>query len=507
MAYVDSSLLEDDQQNQQGGPSLGNSGAPNAAAPNAAPGTAPTASSQQKTPGNFANLNDYLRVNQPQQFGQQVAGKIGNEIDQGNQAVDQASDQFKQRVDANTVKDNNGLINQAVNDPTKVDAGAYGQLRDAQYSGPKSLADTQDLSSQVQGAAGTAVGKAGASQSEGGRFALLDSYFGRPNYSQGQKSLDNLLIQSDPGSQQAFQGVQQRAQDLSSKTNALNPSLQAYAGQGAQQTADTRKAARGAVGIDDQGNLSSSGPLQTLYSQAQQRAQDLGTKNSAAYQSELDAAKQNRYALDPAFLKAMGLDPSTQPGFNAGNYLSDNRQAQVDASKASGYGTNNDYLDYLSNAPQGQNALGVDAGKYLAPTLAPTAEQSLTSDEASRGRALEALSGTHSQFANFDQAGQAEANPFTFNKQGYLNEIGTNQAALNAEVAAQDKTKGQNYANWVAAHPWSPTDSGIAPGTNGGQDWAVKNFNDQYAQYLGQQKTADTNKQAILDKYLKGVGA
>lgn len=256
MAYVDSNLLEDEQ--EQGGPTVGASSAPQATAGAPAPGgSAP----KQKTPGNFANLSEYLRVNQPQQFGQQIAGKIGTEIDAGNQVVDDTGTEFRSRVDANTVRDTGGLSQKIQTDPVGVDEAAFEKIRDAQYGGPSGLSDTQDLQSRVFGVADSSINKAKATGTESGRFALLDSYFGKPQYSQGQKTLDNLLIQNDPTSQQAFSEMRSRAAQLGDRTKALNPELQQYAGKGAADTTEARNTARTNLGIDDRGILKDSGAL------------------------------------------------------------------------------------------------------------------------------------------------------------------------------------------------------------------------------------------------------
>lgn len=262
-------------------------------------------------PKQFADLGEYLRVNQPQEFGQQLAGKIGQDIDQGQQTLQDASNQFGERVDAATIRDNQGLIDQVSTAPELIDPDQFATLRDAQYQGPRSLAETPDLYNQVQGASGSAVGKAQASGSEAGRFALLDNYFGRPEYSQGQKSLDNLLVQADPNSQQAFDQMRANAKQLQDSTNQAGVDLNARAGQARQQTQDTRQAARGALGIDDVGQLTGSGAIQSSLApvderltQQQQRLSQI--QDIMGQYGDSTAASQ----LTPEMLELLGIDPA-----------------------------------------------------------------------------------------------------------------------------------------------------------------------------------------------------
>lgn len=245
MPYVQ----DEGEEQLEGGAAVPGSGIGNA--PQANKGqNAPT----QKTPGRFADLSEYLRVNAPQNFGGQVAGKIGDDISKGQQVLDTSKSEFQNRVNANTVKDSQGLIEKVGTAPEDIKDEDYAKLKDATYTGPQKFSDTQDLYNQTQGATGSAVGKAKASKTEGGRFALLDNYFNRPTYTHGQKSLDNLLIQNDKNSQQAFDQMRQNAATLEQNTQNAGAELGQYGAMGAKQTADTRRSSRDALGIDDAGN-------------------------------------------------------------------------------------------------------------------------------------------------------------------------------------------------------------------------------------------------------------
>ncbi len=202
--------------------------------------------------------------------------------------------------------------------PQDINVDEFSKLRDAEYKGPNSLSDTADLYNQVQGSAGSAVGKANASKTEGGRFALLDNYFGKPSYSQGQKSLDNLLVQNDPNSQQAFDQMRTNANALQNNVNQAGVDLGNYGVQGKAQTEQTKNAARSAIGIDEAGNQVEGGALsgaktglQSAYEQrlAQQKAQE-------------DAYRAALSQRDFAGTQGLGLE-NNGPLYNLdlGNYL------------------------------------------------------------------------------------------------------------------------------------------------------------------------------------------
>lgn len=377
MAFVDDTLLEDEQ--ESGGPSSGASAVAGGGNAPASAG-APAASPKQKTPGNFANLSEYLRVNQPLNFGQQVAGKVGGEIDAGNEAVDDAEKQFKERVEGNTIRDTQGLTQKLSQDPASIDKDAFAQIRDASYKGPRSLADTQDLSSRVLGAAGTATGKAAASGTESGRFALLDSYFKKPEYSQGQKTLDNLLIQNDPNSQQAFSEIRNRAGQLSDKTKNLDPALAQFGAQGNQTTLDTRAGARAGIGIDDTGNLTGGGAIGNARGGIDSRYGSESKRIADELAMAQGVAGKNKYGLSPEFLEAMGVQGLTR-----------------------GY--------------------GVDAMKYLSPNSI-TKENAVSSDDAARLRALESLGGADSYLNENGEFGTSDATKgYSFNKDAYGKQV------------------------------------------------------------------------------------
>lgn len=353
MAYVDNSSEEQEAPSGQPAPQSpvipgggsGDSGGPSADARSSG------APAQPKLPANhFPDIANYLAVNAPQGFGSQVAGKVSNDITKGQQTLDSAEGQFKQLSDQGVVKDNQGLIGQVAGNPQSIDANAYQALTNAKYTGPSSLSDSQSLYNQVQGQTQGAVDKANASKTEGGRFALLDNYFSNPNYSQGQKSLDNLLIQNDPASQQAFAQVQQNATGLQQNANQANIDLANYANQNAATTANTNSSARAALGIDAAGNATGTGAFGDITNQlnaalpaanAQQQADDAAIRQAFASNNFANLTPAQRTSIGGALGADQnsidsyyGVDPSkfiSDPTLNLSSVVTPDQQARYNA--------------------------------------------------------------------------------------------------------------------------------------------------------------------------------
>jgi hypothetical protein len=336
MPYIDS--LEDQNKEEQQGetPQISPGSAVFGAGKNFS--NAETAQADaKKAGGQFADLNEYLRVNAPQGFGSQLAGKVDTDVKAAGDTLDQTGQEFKNRVDASTVQQDKDLVNQATgenaadfasnNDNVK----AFQKQSNAEYKGPGSFEDTNDLFGKASGAAQTAAGKAKAVSTEPGRFALLDNYFGRPDYSRGQKSLDNLIAQNDPNAQQAFQQMQKDADAVGQQAKGQGGELNSYAAQGNATTAATRTAARGALGIDENGNVigdqnggPNAGAIGSLYHNVNSRTQD----QQAAYDKDTQdiqkaVAARNLATLTPEEKQMLGLDfPTDLYAIDPSQYLS-----------------------------------------------------------------------------------------------------------------------------------------------------------------------------------------
>jgi hypothetical protein len=322
MPYLND-LTDKDKEDQQqsGGPQIsagsqvfgagGNFPSPQSAQANA-----------QKGSGQFADLSEYLRVNQPQGFGTELAGKVGQDVQQAGDTVQNTGQEFKNRVNASTVQQDKDLVDQATGEKaadfasSEDNVKAFQKQSNAEYMGPDSFADSNDLFAKASGAAETAAGKARAASTEGGRFALLDNYFGRENYTPGQKALDNLIAQNDPNAQQAFSQMQKNADQVATNEQQQEKDLSSYAAQGKSTTEATRAAARNALGIDESGNVISdesgspkAGAIGNLYGSLKSKADTTRAGYEKATKDIGDAlASHDLTTLTPEELSMLGLD-------------------------------------------------------------------------------------------------------------------------------------------------------------------------------------------------------
>jgi hypothetical protein len=199
---------DEEQQNQQGqqAPTVSSAQSANISGQSAGNVGASPSQRQASTSGRFTNIQNFIRANEGNQLGQQVAGKVQEsaqgaqeKLGQTQQAFQGQIGQVAQGVQASkdqaseAIKSISGAGDYNVDDATADQA--IENLRagiNQQYQGPSGLGNQQQLAAEAQNLYG--IGK--ASQDASGRSALLQRFFGRerPTYSAGQTNLDNLLL-------------------------------------------------------------------------------------------------------------------------------------------------------------------------------------------------------------------------------------------------------------------------------------------------------------------------
>jgi len=281
------------------------------------------AQSQEKGSGRFQNLQDYLSANQGGATGEKFSQKLNEDIAGAQPKIQQAETAFKSQSDVGTTKYNADLVNRAVGNPNEFvgaqdfiknqsDVDAFKKQRDAQYKGKHSLAEDNDSYQQAYGAAQKAQSTANAAQKEGGRFALLNEYFGSPSqreskqsYSQGEKNLDQLLVSRDPKAQAGIAQAKANAQAVQQSFDQTQKNVADYALQNAKATQEARNKTREALGINDKGEYldkgavgSSKGSLQNILSGSQ-------AKNNAEFKTLKDRFDNRQPTLSD--LRNLGL--------------------------------------------------------------------------------------------------------------------------------------------------------------------------------------------------------
>lgn len=266
-------LLNQDQ-GQPGQDTVVATSTQSAQTPQSQPGQGSPAGGQvQKGPsssGRFANIQNFIKANKSGQIGQQVGQKVGAEADKAKGVLAQTAGDFSaQAGQARSAIESSrnqvaGAIQNLSNNQNQDSAikNLSGALQ-AEYKGPVNLGNEAQLASQGQNL--QAIGEAG--KTEGGRFALLQKFFGRdrPTYSSGQTRLDNLLLgrQSDVLGKIAGQG---RA--FGGEVRAEQEKAQATARQAESLAADTRKLAA------DEGSKAFTTLETGLQAEAQKKATD-----------------------------------------------------------------------------------------------------------------------------------------------------------------------------------------------------------------------------------------
>lgn len=159
--------------------------------------------------GSFTNLQSYLQANQ----GNSAANKIADNVKSANTtartSLGEASTDFNQQVQAGGVTKDTSLVDQVTKTPvgyTSDQKTKFQQQLNANYGGPDNLTET-DKGQQAFKDVTKASQYNQSLKTEPGRFTLLQEMFKRPDYSKGQQTLDQLLIQNDPNAKQTMQGA------------------------------------------------------------------------------------------------------------------------------------------------------------------------------------------------------------------------------------------------------------------------------------------------------------
>jgi hypothetical protein len=175
--------------------------------------------------GQWTNLQTYMNANKDSAsaMGEKVAGTADAAAQEASGKVQEFSSKIPTAVQGYSAED---LSKNFYSNPAAADKSAYQNIKTTGgYTGPKS---SEEIGyGNAESAVKNATDKISNIQSESGRQAELGNIYGRPNYSQGARNLDNLLLQNDPNARTSTQGVAQRWSGLN---NMLS---------GAKNTADT----------------------------------------------------------------------------------------------------------------------------------------------------------------------------------------------------------------------------------------------------------------------------
>lgn len=207
--------------------------------------------------GNYTNLQSYLDQNKQANFGEKFSNTLGDTIksaEQGQKATEQS---FKDKVNQSTILEDKNVTEAAANAPRTIvnDQNKLAQFRrqqNARYAGPTQLSDEQTLYNQAYSPTNKAVSEAGEAQTEGGKKALLNQYYGagagRYDYTSGQSNLDRVLLGMDPNTRSLLEQQKDRAEKAQNSFGMLQSSLNDYAKEKKGVTNEARENTNNALG-------------------------------------------------------------------------------------------------------------------------------------------------------------------------------------------------------------------------------------------------------------------
>lgn len=343
-----------------------------------------------QTGSGFQNLDKYLQTNNAQQFGQKVLGNVQSEVQGAKAGMQDATQKFKSQVAESNQLPTSEQVNSAIANPTGADPKAFQTWQSQTYKGPNSLADSNDAFNQYW----SGINKAGTTSkqlgSEAGRFTLLDSYFGKPNYSFGEKSLDNLLVQQS-GLGKQTRGLQNEATQLKTQGNQNSLALQNEASQRAGQVEQSKNATRAAIGLDAQGNViqgEGAGAIGKEYDSATQALKDANiARRLQQSQMKQNLGYDNYNNLTQEQIAMLGLGNNTELyNLDLSNYLQTNPDLTINQSMSPEQRARIQALSQLA---------GVDDSFASGAALDPTDPYSINADKLRNDQTVTA--------ANYDQ--------------------------------------------------------------------------------------------------------
>jgi hypothetical protein len=269
-----------------------------------APKTASPAKAAAAPP--FTGIQQYIDANKSQT--QKLANSLSNYVNNlGNTARGAIADQqkkFNTVVDQSTVNYNADLANRAASNPTSVagnqaDLSNFYKMRDAQYGGPNSFANS-DYYDSAHNAVSAANEAANALGSQAGQQTILTKFEnqnGRPN--PGAAAFDSVLLQADPNAVQTLRNTKAAQADLDELLNKVSTAGNTYAKNAANTTAATRNTIQNQFYGDNS-------PLATLEKRVTDSAntqREVANQNAAGV---LDALKR-RTLLNPGSMQQLGI--------------------------------------------------------------------------------------------------------------------------------------------------------------------------------------------------------
>lgn len=369
------------QQGQNGVQQVASGAAPQiSSGESATGGTSAPAPAKPNSSGQFVNLQKYLQANKQADISGNIGKKVETQAGDVRKGIEQSQQQFGQQSEAGRNQYDQGLVSQALTDPTQFLNNAP-QLQQLQYKagigggdtgtykGPTELINNAQLGLRT----GQIGQEANAAKTEKGRFGLLKNLLGGDQYTGGQQRLDQMLLQKAPGS---LDSLQQRtgtaAKNISDVYGKASGEATNLGQQYTQEAKDTIGRTMGQIqSARDEAN-------QTV----QQKAQQLANQKNNLQQEMINNLNKGVYTGDMSrilggdlgnFGELYGVDPrqflsATGPEATARNVATADQAARI-AALAKIAGTQ--AVDW-ENAPG--DMFNAEGFKFAAPQLQSAVE-------------------------------------------------------------------------------------------------------------------------------------
>lgn len=395
-------------------------------------GQGPTSATPTKS--GFVNVDEYLskNPNEGENLTNRVISNLESQKGEAQSAVTDAGNQFGSLVDSGSVKNDADFLGRAFSSPETFvgnndDVARFMAMRDAAYSGPKSLQET-DLFAPAQSKVDKLKVTGESIGTEAGRNALLNPLSPKPTA--GKTALNQLIMQGTPNAAKrledtgkSFPAVEQQWQGIIAQGNQ-----RATAGQ--QETEATKTATRA--------GLQSS---QDAFKAALQDKVGKATSERDAFNTQYNTlrkslADEKGLSLRPEDIKALGLSD------DAYQYLAKLNQMNMQMG------------DFGTPVSTGNYILGGRAASNI-----PTAPTVAGSEDYAREAALQRLSGMDLGLPDLQEPGyRMDGKLPGFDLTGAFKAGGdTLQAADRADLTAHDVNMDRSIAEGTL-YGWVPRD-------------------------------------------------
>ncbi len=313
MAYYNEN--EDEEQSPEQGFQIG--GQAGSLSPGSGVPGGSSSSPKGDNPGNFVGLKTYLDANKNQanKFGEKVAEGVSNKISEAQTGINNFGGQFENEAKSGLIQGFDTAKNEAGQITNKAATGAldalpndqeknrFGQIVNAQYSGPKTAQDSQSFN-PVRQSVMEAQKLADLSKNEAGSQELVKNFANKEkDYTQGSNRLDSYLMNTQENKQR-LENARQNAASLQPGLAQAETNANTLAGKLQSDTEALKSEARKLL---EGTSLSKKGNVQAELENIQKQI-EANNKKAAQYRNLLsDQSDKGNLALTDEMMNELGL--------------------------------------------------------------------------------------------------------------------------------------------------------------------------------------------------------